>query len=510
VLVFLTDGQDNVSSSNTYDALIAWAQRDDVVIHTVGLGPGVNSPLLNRIAHETGGLHLLGNADDLLAYYAAIQGATDTTDSNADGITDYYTHLMTDGARTAVHDNDVPWGVRTGTRAKVFGNATYAQVQANSDFDADGIANGDEVRIIASAQDLPYPNQRQTSVQVYALLLSDPTMTDSDGDGYGDGTETGLGTSLMISDVDHYALSNTDYVPIGMKQDELGDHEYRVNSAYVPAPGDEGYGLVSYGGRQGWFYESGSLFAGTVGEEHFAKYGCGVIAAADLLAYLGLSDASMQGLRESTPGLGLGTDRTQPLPFGSYSDLTRSLRPDRLSNVFAWGLIPREFKNIVNTYYRDHQDSGGDLVQQLTDFGESSATVRQSVFLKAQLGRDIPVPWLHFLGEPYVTYYRESTTHIVSNDRLIDRNRDGQVDRYDYSWRELPLVSELVLGNDYYDLSRSDAQTRVYTDHYVIITEYIVDRIDGKEKVVFSSWGEKMVAELWRAGFGRFGGFYKI
>ena len=57
------------------------------------------------------------------------------TDSNADGISDRDTYLLCDGQ------------ILSGTGQKVFGNATYEEVQANNDFDGDGLLNGQEVTI---------------------------------------------------------------------------------------------------------------------------------------------------------------------------------------------------------------------------------------------------------------------------------------------------------------------------------------------------------------------------
>jgi hypothetical protein len=521
VIVFLTDGLDSTfPSPQTYDTLTAWAQREQVVIHTVGLGPGVNSVLLNRIATGTGGLHLFGDASDLVAYYDAISGATNTTDSNHDGITDYYTYLMTDGAHAALHDNDVPWGLRTGTRDTVFGNATYRQVQANNDFDGDGILNGAEVEITAATGHGPYPSQ-QISVQVYVLLKSDPTMTDSDGDTYGDKTERAQGSNPMVSDVDRYTLPYPDHVPIGLRDDETGDYWLLVNSTYVRRPKDNTYyGLVRYGGNQSWFYQEENDFLNSEDHVHMEHDGCGVTAAADLLAYVGLSDATMTGLRQSVPGLTAGLNRSHPLPYSSYYDLLFRLWPDRFrENLFGWGVLPPEFRDMVNGYYQDYQQSGGRLVEYLTDLGNPVTTDAKASFIKSQLGAGRPVPWLHLSGRPYVDYYRESTTHIIGDDRLIDRNRDGIPDRKDYGWNDLPSSAVKVNsakyhsanpGDDYFDLSWVNATRITYVDHYVLITEYVVDRIDGKEKFVFASWGQKMIAELSGAHFGTFGGFYKL
>lgn len=56
-------------------------------------------------------------------------------DSNKDGISDYDTYLMSEGI------------LLTGMGVKPFGEATYEEIQANNDFDGDGLLNGEEMQI---------------------------------------------------------------------------------------------------------------------------------------------------------------------------------------------------------------------------------------------------------------------------------------------------------------------------------------------------------------------------
>ncbi len=76
---------------------------------------------------------------DKVAYDAALKAAAEVdlsqdpgTDSNNDGISDYLTKLMCDGA------------IRAGTGAKIFNGYTYEQVQENDDVDGDGVKNGEK------------------------------------------------------------------------------------------------------------------------------------------------------------------------------------------------------------------------------------------------------------------------------------------------------------------------------------------------------------------------------
>ena len=80
-------------------------------------------------------------------------------DFNNDGISDLMTKLLCDGE------------ILTKDGKKVFGEASYLDVQKSDDFDSDGLKNGEEV-IVENDE--------------YAVLLSDPTKVDSDEDGYND------------------------------------------------------------------------------------------------------------------------------------------------------------------------------------------------------------------------------------------------------------------------------------------------------------------------------------
>lgn len=62
------------------------------------------------------------------------------TDSNNDGLSDFVTQLICDGT------------IRTSTGTLVFGDASFEDVQANDDFDNDGIKNGEEFTLITSVK----------------------------------------------------------------------------------------------------------------------------------------------------------------------------------------------------------------------------------------------------------------------------------------------------------------------------------------------------------------------
>lgn len=166
-LLFMTDGEDN-RTSYSYDELISTAQQDHVTIYTIGLG-SVNSEILEKVATETGGrYYYASNADDLLeGYLQAEQETIDYhTDSNQDGISDYYTKLLCEGR------------LITGTGLNIFNGVSYEDIQANDDYDGDGVKNGAEIKILESGD------------RVYVYMISDPESKDTDEDGILDDEDT--------------------------------------------------------------------------------------------------------------------------------------------------------------------------------------------------------------------------------------------------------------------------------------------------------------------------------
>lgn len=176
ILIVLTDGYDvpSVSYDSMYKPLIEKAKNEDISIFTVGIST-IDEKLLQRIANETNGkfyyAQVLSDLDD---YFEEIEedSIDYITDSNEDGISDYYTKLLCEGK------------LRTGTGKRVFGNVSYNDVQQNNDYDGDGIKNGSEI-VISSKDD-----------KVYVKVKSNPMSVDSDMDSYTDSEEVFLyGTS---------------------------------------------------------------------------------------------------------------------------------------------------------------------------------------------------------------------------------------------------------------------------------------------------------------------------
>ncbi|MDO5293148.1 MAG: hypothetical protein Q4F05_10395 [bacterium] len=128
-------------------------------------------------------------------------------DSNQDGISDADTKSMCDGTLV------------TATGETVFGDATYEQVQANADFDGDGLTNGEEISVETDEEGVRY-----------VILKSSPILKDTDGDGINDKEDTaplerGLKDGI-VGTVQMYSRHETD-------QSFLLGHAFLVYTSYI-------------------------------------------------------------------------------------------------------------------------------------------------------------------------------------------------------------------------------------------------------------------------------------
>ena len=164
MIILLSDGTEPEAHYDThYASLVEQAAANHIVIFTIGAGDAVDTALLTKIAEETGGKYYNASITDSLE-----EIIDRTTDSNSDGISDYYTRLLCSGE------------IRLGTGLETpFAGLSYRDVQANADFDGDGIPNGSELTV----------SYDETQDAVYVQMISDPTAVDSDFDGIDDPDE---------------------------------------------------------------------------------------------------------------------------------------------------------------------------------------------------------------------------------------------------------------------------------------------------------------------------------
>lgn len=204
-IVFITDGEDN-RDTYSYNDLIATAVGSGVTIFSVGMG-NANETILRKLADQTGGKYYHATTDatvdefiDLDDVFEDIENETVdlTTDSNGDGIPDYYARLIYEG------------------RLKLSnGSAEFAGIDFDSspDIDGDGLLNGEELFIV----------QDPRTNRVYMSMISDPTLRHSDGDGIDDKTEIENGTDPLKSE--GYNKHAVDY----LRDDDNFSYEYYVD-----------------------------------------------------------------------------------------------------------------------------------------------------------------------------------------------------------------------------------------------------------------------------------------
>lgn len=194
-VIFITDGSDTNCSYN-YDSLIKTAQNNGITIFTIGLKNYVNGTLLRKIATQTDGrffeIHDFNQLNDC---YEKIRDLTIDyiTDTNDDGISDYYTWKICSGQMTDGFGNEIlPFGnpydiSESGIEYNTLKNNVqifeafkrnaeylYNRVQESDDFDNDGIKNGQEIKIANNNE------------KCYVRTFSSPDCRDTDSDGISD------------------------------------------------------------------------------------------------------------------------------------------------------------------------------------------------------------------------------------------------------------------------------------------------------------------------------------
>lgn len=187
VILFMTDGDDN-RVSYSYDDLIAEANENRVTIYTIGLG-NVNSSILEKVADGTGGKYYYAEAaEDLDTIFKDAEKETIdfTMDSNNDGISNYYTKILCEGEKY-INGTENP-----------FSGLKYEDVQANGDYDGDGLLNGEE-----------YLVNTDDSEFIQFCMKSNPTKEDTDNDGLLDGGPQRLDDGTEVAPKDPAPMEYT-------------------------------------------------------------------------------------------------------------------------------------------------------------------------------------------------------------------------------------------------------------------------------------------------------------
>lgn len=183
MMVVLSDG--DTADTSLHSSVVTSANNEKVKIYTVGLGGSSSSyfeKYLKPLANNTAGaFYLASDANQLEEIYKDINKKIDMeTDSDGDGIADYYEENMV-----------------------MFNGMTIKLDKNNPDSDGDGVSDGEEVA------ELNYQyNDDKTQVIVTGRLLSNPLEEDSDGDGISDEEENNIGTNPLLADSDGDGLSD--------------------------------------------------------------------------------------------------------------------------------------------------------------------------------------------------------------------------------------------------------------------------------------------------------------
>lgn len=203
-IVMLTDGQGSYD-----DSLTNIAKDKDIVIYTIGLGNGVNQTLLEKIAEGTGGKYYFATlAEELNEIFDAVAKETIdyTTDSNNDGISDYYTKLINDGVLRLTNTSS-----QLMYCTEIFG-------EESDDWDGDGLLNGEEIEIVIGSNGEPK-----------IKMNSHPFFVDYDCDQYNDYQEK----YIIKSDPLKYSLPHANEYEMLMDSSKYIAHQ--ISDNYINA-----------------------------------------------------------------------------------------------------------------------------------------------------------------------------------------------------------------------------------------------------------------------------------
>lgn len=164
MMVVLSDGV--AHDLNMHSSMINVAKKNNVNIYTIGLGSGSSSyftDYMKPLANNTGGaFYLASEAGQLGTIYDDINEKIDIeTDSDEDGIADYYEDNMT-----------------------MFNGLTLPLDKNNPDSDGDGLLDGQEIKLVYQY------NNDKSQVIVTGQVISNPLSKDSDDDGIEDPDDT--------------------------------------------------------------------------------------------------------------------------------------------------------------------------------------------------------------------------------------------------------------------------------------------------------------------------------
>lgn len=192
MIIILSDGKDEPSTTyeSYYASLVEKATQNNIIVYTVGAGTSVDTSVLTQIAQNTGGAYYAATVTSgIIDAFEEIQADTVdlTTDSNNDGIPDYFNDLICTGTLVLSNGSNEFYGI----------DFNYdADDNPSDDWDGDGLKNGEELIV----------TYNENTGRVYMTMKSDPMMVHSDGDGISDYTEVKNGTDPLKIQYDDYYM----------------------------------------------------------------------------------------------------------------------------------------------------------------------------------------------------------------------------------------------------------------------------------------------------------------
>lgn len=206
LIVVLSDGA--TSDTSKHDNIVSVANNRGIRIYTVGLGSSSSSyftSYLKPLANNTGAaFYLAANASELTNIYKDISKKIDiTTDSDNDGVPDYYEENMV-----------------------LFNGMSVKLDKNNPDTDGDGLKDGQEVILTYEYKD------NKTKVIVRGKYNSDPTKVDTDNDGIKDDIDTAPFTKGLANGIVG-ALTICSYTDNVNSSGGFSGHAYLAYTSYV-------------------------------------------------------------------------------------------------------------------------------------------------------------------------------------------------------------------------------------------------------------------------------------
>ncbi|MGN0316488.1 MAG: VWA domain-containing protein [Lachnospira sp.] len=180
MMVVFTDEYDQpyTTYESNYKNLVERAKQSGVTIYTIGIGITDQNLLTNVAQNACGSFYHANVISDLKGELDKVrEDAVDlVTDSNEDGISDYYTEKIKNGEIVLSNGSKELSGIDFNVNASD---------KASDDWDGDGLKNGQEIKVVTRG------------AQTYIEMTSNPLMKHSDYDAVDDYTEVKRGSDPM-------------------------------------------------------------------------------------------------------------------------------------------------------------------------------------------------------------------------------------------------------------------------------------------------------------------------